>query len=87
VTQADVFVNEQGRVTIPAQMRRELGLQPGSRMVAYIEDGRLVLEDRRHLLNRIQDAVARGVAATRSPVDDLIAERRTEAAREAEDER
>jgi AbrB family looped-hinge helix DNA binding protein len=87
MTQADVFVNEQGRVTIPAQMRRELGLEPGSRLVAYVEDGRLVLEDRKHLLTRIQDTVARGASTTSSPVDELIAERRADAAREAEDPR
>jgi AbrB family looped-hinge helix DNA binding protein len=85
VAQADVSVNDQGRVTIPAQLRRELGFEPGVRLVAYAEGGRLVLEDRRHLLARIQDEVARGGAAAGiegSAAEGLIAERRAEAERE-----
>ena len=53
--------------------------------MAYVEDGRLVLEDRGHLLARIQDEVARGAAAVGavgSAADELIAERRAEAERE-----
>jgi AbrB family looped-hinge helix DNA binding protein len=86
VSHAEVSVNDQGRVTIPAQMRHELGLAPGSRLVAYVEDGRLVLEERRHLLARIQDVVAReteAAGATGSAVDELIADRRAAARREA----
>jgi AbrB family looped-hinge helix DNA binding protein len=86
VTHADVVVNEQGRVTIPAPLRQQLGLVPGSRAVAYVEDGRLVIEDRRHLLARLQDDVARRAeasgAGTGSAVDELLAERRAEAAAE-----
>jgi AbrB family looped-hinge helix DNA binding protein len=86
VTQTEVSVNDQGRVTIPAQIRQELGLAPGSRLVAYVEDGRLVLEERRHLLTRIQDVVARKAeasGATGSAVDELIADRRASVRREA----
>lgn len=85
MTRAEVEVNPQGRVTIPAQMRSELGLTPGSKVVAYIEDGRLVLEDRAHLLARIQDQVMQTAAEqghTGSVVDELLAERRAEATRE-----
>jgi Arc/MetJ-type ribon-helix-helix transcriptional regulator len=53
--------------------------------VAYIDDGRLVIEDRRHLLARLQDEVARLADAgegTGSVVDELLAERRADAAAE-----
>jgi AbrB family looped-hinge helix DNA binding protein len=87
MTHADLLVNDQGRVTIPAPLRQELGLRPGSRVVAYVENGRLVLEDRDHLLARVQDEVARANKGSTSAVDELIADRRAEAARElAEDE-
>jgi bifunctional DNA-binding transcriptional regulator/antitoxin component of YhaV-PrlF toxin-antitoxin module len=72
-------------VTIPAQMRAELGLTPGSKVVAYIEDGRLVFEDRAHLLARIQDQVLQAAAAQGHigrAVDELLADRRAEAVRE-----
>jgi hypothetical protein len=66
-------------------MRAELGLTPGSKVVAYVDGGRLVLEDRAHLLARIQDQVLRAAAEHGHPgsaVDELLAERRGEAARE-----
>lgn len=71
-------------MTIPAALRQALGLVPGSRAVAYIDDGRLVIEDRGRLLARLQDEVARraGASGAGSAVDELIAERRAEAAAE-----
>lgn len=88
MTLADVEVNNQGRVTIPAQMRHELGLTPGTKVVAYVEDGRLVVESRQHLLERTQQAVLRAAheqGNTGAVVDELISERRTEAARDESD--
>ncbi len=73
-------------MTIPAQLRAELGLRPGSRVVAYTENGRLVLEDRDHLLARIQDEVARTDVGRGSAVKALLVERRTEAKREQAEE-
>ncbi|MFJ8815236.1 hypothetical protein [Amycolatopsis thermoflava] len=52
-------------------------------MVMYVEDGRVVIEPRAHLAERIRDAVAEAWRGTGSAVDELIAERRSEAAREA----
>ena len=74
-------------MTIPAPLRQQLGLVPGSRAVAYVDDGRLVIEDRRHLLTRLQDDIARRAGAAGaeggSAVDELLAERRAEAAAES----
>jgi len=80
VTHATVNVNKQGRLVIPAELRRELGIGPGASLVAYVERGRLVVEDRKHLLKRLQDEVAEQTGPrTPSMVDHLIAERRMEA--------
>ncbi|MBN9740065.1 hypothetical protein DMP23_02935 [Amycolatopsis sp. A1MSW2902] len=82
---ADVSVAPDGRVTIPAQLRQAAGISPGSNLVAYVERGRVVLEDRDHLLQRVQDeaiAAARAAGAAGSVTDSLIADRRAEAARE-----
>lgn len=82
---AELSATPDGRVTIPAQVRRAAGIEPGQTLVVYVEGGRVVLEERSHLLSRIQDeAIASAAAAshTGSAVDDLIAERRAEAARE-----
>lgn len=82
---ADVSVAADGRVTIPAQLRHAAGIESGSNLVAYLERGRVVLEDRDHLLRRVQDeAITLAVAGghTDSAVDSLIADRRAEADRD-----
>ncbi|MGH3782365.1 MAG: AbrB/MazE/SpoVT family DNA-binding domain-containing protein [Pseudonocardiaceae bacterium] len=82
----ELVAAENGRVVIPVQVRRAAGIEPGQRLVVYVEDGRVVIEERGHLLARVQDeAIAAAEAAGRggSVVDELIADRRAEAAREA----
>jgi AbrB family looped-hinge helix DNA binding protein len=75
-------VGPQGRVVIPAAMRRALGIQPGQLMVARIEAGRLVLERREQVLSRLRHEVQAVSRPGVSVVDELIAERRAEARRE-----
>ena len=82
MTHATLRVNEQGRVTIPASIRHELGFEPNSALVAYSEDGRLILETRARLAARIQREAAAAKTRPGSVVDQLIAERRAEALRE-----
>ena len=79
---ADLTVNEQGRVTIPAQIRRAAGIEPGAPLVVYVEDGRVVLETREQLAERLRRDVAAAWTGEGSVVDELIADRRAEAARE-----
>ena len=87
-TPNEVSATRDGRVTIPAQLRRAAGIEPGSRLVLYLDHGRVVIEERTHLLTRVQQeaidaATATGV--TGSAVDELLADRRAEAARDATD--
>jgi AbrB family looped-hinge helix DNA binding protein len=79
---ADLVVNQQGRVTIPAQIRREAGIEAGTPLVVYVEDGRVVLETRERLARRIRREIAESWTGEGSVVDELIADRRAEAARE-----
>lgn len=83
MTQLTVTVNSQGRVVVPAELRRELGITSGMPLVAYVEDGRLILEERAHMLKRLQDEFRAHNTAGKSVVDELLAERRAEARREA----
>ncbi|MFP5070890.1 AbrB/MazE/SpoVT family DNA-binding domain-containing protein [Pseudonocardia nantongensis] len=81
---SEVIVNRDGRVLIPAQVRRDLGLSEGSALLLSVEDGRVVMESRDQLVARIRREVAaswQGDPDT-SAADELIAERRAEAATE-----
>ena len=75
-------VSAGGRVVIPAELREKLGIAIGD-MVMWIDDGdQLVLSSVRASIKRAQALVARhnkhpGI----SMVDELIRERREEAAR------
>lgn len=71
-------------MTIPAPLRAELGFDAGTTVVAYVENGRHVLERRTHVLNRLQRdvlAAAAGVRAGGSAVEELLVERRIAALR------
>lgn len=78
---ATVVLGKQGRLVIPADVRKVLRLGPGDRLHMHVDGDRLVL-------TRPQDAVAelRALASrvprTRSLVDELLAERRLAAATE-----
>ena len=74
----------QGRIVIPARFRKALDIHPGESLIARVEDGCLVLETREIIIARLQNTFA-NVPKEVSLVDELIAERREEAHREAEE--
>jgi AbrB family transcriptional regulator, stage V sporulation protein T len=76
-----------GKIVIPAELRRELGLNTGDTLMIEREDGKLVLKSYLQVVREVQAQVReRAVPYEGSVVDALIAERRQEAAREeAED--
>lgn len=80
---ASVMVNvgPQGRLVIPVELRREWGLEQGETLVARLENDRLVLERPLDALDRFIRRYPR-LREEPSMVDELIAERRREAARE-----
>jgi AbrB family looped-hinge helix DNA binding protein len=75
-----VKVTEGGRVVIPAEFRRQLGLQPGAEVVMDIADGELRIRSVRQAIERAQSLVQRYVGQGTNLADELINERR-EAAR------
>ncbi len=70
----------QGRVVIPADFRRALRLEGGDTVVLQLRDGVLHVLTRETAIRRAQELVARHTKGRRSLVDDLIAERRAQAA-------
>lgn len=77
--QVNIRFDAQGRALIPKPMRDALGVANGDEVVAWLENGRLVLEPRAVLLARVQ---ARYDDVEGSLSDELIAERWDEAVRE-----
>lgn len=78
----EVHLGRQGRLVIPAALRRLLGFEEGDTLVAREEAGRLVLEKQATIKQRLKARFAQ-VPSDRSLVDELIAERREAANREA----
>ena len=78
----EVNLGRQGRLVIPAALRRSLGFEEGDTLVAHEEAGRLVLEKPETIKQRLKARFAQ-VPNDRSLVDELIAERREEAKKEA----
>jgi AbrB family looped-hinge helix DNA binding protein len=76
-------ISSQGRVVIPAEMRREMELEPGETVMARVEERRLVLERREDILERLRSELRGTRPEGASAVDELIAERRADARREA----
>jgi AbrB family looped-hinge helix DNA binding protein len=73
-------VTEGGRVVIPAEIRRQLGFQPGVEVVLNVADGELRIRSVRQAIEHARDLVRRHVDKSTSLADELISERR-EAAR------
>ncbi len=77
-------LGQNGRMIIPAELRRKLELNEGDELLVTVVGKRLVLETEAALLERLYDTV--GEPADGELVSDsLLRERREEAEREAAD--
>jgi AbrB family looped-hinge helix DNA binding protein len=77
-------VDPQGRVVIPASLRRQLEIAPGDEIAFVLEDGILRLMTVDQGVKRAQAIAARYIKKERrrSIVDEFLAERRAEATRD-----
>jgi bifunctional DNA-binding transcriptional regulator/antitoxin component of YhaV-PrlF toxin-antitoxin module len=71
-----------GRIVIPTDFRSAMNVNEGDTLSARIEDGVLILMSADTAIRKAQELVRRYIPEGVSLVDDLIAERRAEAARE-----
>jgi AbrB family looped-hinge helix DNA binding protein len=78
-----IVVGDRGRVVLPSEVRLELGLKPGSKLLLSTEkDGSLRLRPYRSVADQNRGMLV-GVAPVSEPmVEELLAERRQEAKRE-----
>ena len=77
---ADVRLGAQGRLVVPAPIRKALGFRPGETLVARVEDEQLVIEKPEAVERRLHEYFRKFEG--RSLAEELIAERREEARRE-----
>ena len=80
--QSSTKVDRHGRVVIPAEYRRALGLREGDEVMLQLDDGSLRILTRSEAIRRAQELVTKRTKRERSLVDELTAERRAEAARD-----
>jgi len=68
-------IGEQGRMVIPVELRKELGIEVGTELVATVEGDRLILETPSAILARLQSQFTQ---VQGSMSGELIAERKAE---------
>jgi AbrB family looped-hinge helix DNA binding protein len=74
-------LNGQGRLVIPAELRAASGIKPGSDVVLEAHEGEVRIRSVDAALTRVQAKYKR-LAQGRNVVEELLAERREEAAPE-----
>lgn len=74
-------IREGGRLVIPAAYRKALGLKPGDEVLLTLEDGEIRVVSTRQAIARAQTLLHRYIPKGRSLSEELIKERREEAAR------
>jgi AbrB family looped-hinge helix DNA binding protein len=80
-----VVLGDRGRIVLPAAVRKELDLEPGSKMTIDVEeDGTIRLRPYAAIARSSMGMLADIAPPDVSLVDELIAERRREAKREEE---
>lgn len=75
-------MTEGGRLLVPAELRRTLGMQPGSDVVLDLSNGELRVRPLDKAVARAQAIVRRYVADGANNTDEFIRERRAAAASE-----
>lgn len=81
-TYAEVHLGPQGRLVIPAPLRRSLGFEAGDILIVRLEENRLVLEKRETIKCRLKARFSH-LPKNISLADELLAERREETKTEA----
>ena len=79
-TNYEAIVQPEGRVLIPAELRKALGIGPGTRLVLSEWDGGVLLTPRDAIKKRLRDSFA---DIPGSMAEELIAERHDEVAKDS----
>ncbi|MGD0627756.1 MAG: AbrB/MazE/SpoVT family DNA-binding domain-containing protein [Terracidiphilus sp.] len=77
-----VVLGESGRIVIPSAIRNELGLKAGDRLTVISDGGALRILSRKMALAAIRADIIKHRGSLDGILDEFMAERREEAARE-----
>lgn len=80
-----VRLNNNGRIVIPAEIRHQLGLEPGDTVLLSVEGDMLKLESHRNRILKVQESMRKFIPTGRRLAKALIADRREEAQQEMEE--
>ncbi len=83
--QGSARLSANGRIVIPAEIRKQLGLKVGDNLLLDVEDGVLKVETYATRIRRIQQVFSKYIKPGVLASDELTAERREEARREEEE--
>ena len=75
-------VTQGGRIVIPAEMRKQLGIEIGEDVNLSLEEGSMRISTSKLALKRIRQTVQNIANTESSVVDELIADRRKESENE-----
>jgi antitoxin PrlF len=82
--QVTLHVDNQGRLMLPSWWRKKMGVRPSTQLCAVVtQEGALILETRDQGLRRAQALVRKYIPEGATLSDELIVDRRAEAARDA----
>jgi AbrB family looped-hinge helix DNA binding protein len=79
---ATVKIGEGGRVVIPIECRKELGLDIGDELLLHVDNGKIVLFTRKQALLYVQEELAKYSTNERQLSEEVIEDRRREAKNE-----
>jgi AbrB family looped-hinge helix DNA binding protein len=82
-----VTVSTKGQMVIPAKIRDQLGIEPGTRVALRVEDGRMIVDPQSmaaklRRIDQMKGSTAGGPSMTRALLEDRRSERKRELAEE-----
>ena len=75
-------VGQGGRIVLPAEFRKAMGIKPGDEVILAFKDGEVRVFTRQTAIKRAQAMLRQYIPEGRNLSDELIQERRAEAAKE-----
>ena len=78
----ELSVGKQGRIVIPANLRQLLAIEAGTQLIAWVEDGRLIMESKQQLWKSVHQA-CQAIPKESDLAQELIDERRQAAQQES----